>query len=235
MNLRFTIVPALIFAAAAHAQTIQVSKDNKTIAITATDTAEALADTAEVSIGYQQFGTMQDATYAAASKTSNAVMDALKAAGVAPGQIESQQQNLSPIGPEDKVRYGQGLRFLASQSWKVTCKAADAANILHLAITAGANSSGDINWTLADESALDGQAAQKAITHAQQIAERMATGLHTQLGPLIYASNQVQQRSPVMMMQRAMAASPKASPRPLALSPDKVTRSATVYAVFAIQ
>ncbi len=38
------------------AQQIEISKDNKTISVTATDEASATADTAVVSIGFNSFG-----------------------------------------------------------------------------------------------------------------------------------------------------------------------------------
>jgi uncharacterized protein YggE len=108
--------------------------------------------------------------------------------------------------------------------------------VLHVAVTNGANNGGNIDWRMADDSVLDAQAAEKALTHAQQIAQRMAGGLHVKLGPLVYASNQVPERPMPMMRALSMAkgSMPK-SVTPLAIAPDKVTRSATVYAVFAVE
>ena len=139
------------------AQQIQVSKDNKTISITTTDEASAMADTAVVSIGFNSFGQAQDATYAAATKTSNAIVSALTASGVDKDAIQSQEQNLSPINPEDyqnKTRYTEGMRFQFSQRWQVTVPADQAAKILQDAITHGANNSGGIDWQLKDDDAL---------------------------------------------------------------------------------
>ena len=237
MLIRFAPLFAFAVVASLPAQTIQVSKDNKTIAITATDTAEAEADTADVSIGYTLYGNTQDQTYADASRISNQIVKALTDSGLKKDQIRSVEQNLSPVDPNDKPRYSKGIRFVASQSWKVTTKAASAAEALHLAITAGANNSGNIDWRLADDNTLEADAARKALTHAQQIAERMAEGLHAKLGPLVYASNQPLE-TPI---RRAMAMASAAgiirdkAPIPLAIIPDKVTRSATVYAVFSIE
>jgi uncharacterized protein YggE len=65
----------------------------------------------------------------------------------------------------------------------------------------------------------------------------MAQGLGIQLGQLIYASNQAPESPrPIMLRSMAMAAPPPPPvPAPLAISAQKVERSATVYAVFAIQ
>ena len=68
----------------ASAQTIQVNKDNRTVAITTSDQAEAIADVAVVSVGFSTFGVDQDSTYAEGSRISNAIMKALKDAGIKP-------------------------------------------------------------------------------------------------------------------------------------------------------
>ncbi len=224
------------------AQQIQISKDNKTISITTTDDASAMADTAVVSIGFNSFGKDQDATYAAATETSNAIVAAIKASGLEKDAIQSEEQNLSPINPEDyqnKTRYTEGMRYQFSQRWQVTVPADKAAQILQLAITHGANNSGGIDWQLKSDDALQLEAAQKALHHARDIAEHMAQGLGAKLGALLYASNQTPAGNVTGPRMYAMAAPPPAAQRielkPLAISPTRITRSATVFAVFAIE
>ena len=187
------ILALAAFTVSATAQTITVNKDNRTIAITATGSAEQEADTAEVSIGFNTFGTGQNQTYADASKVSNQIIDALLHAGITRSQIHSDDQKLTAIDPNDSLRYKQGLRFSFLQTWTVTVKAADAAGVLHLAITAGANDSGNITWKLSDENHLQAEAAANALAHARHLAQSMAEGLNVQLGPLVYASNQAPQ------------------------------------------
>ena len=130
--LRPYLLSALCLAAALPlaAQQIQVSKDNKTISVTTTDEASAMADTAVISIGFNSFGKDEQATYASATETSNAIVSAITASGVAKDAIQSQEQNLSPINPEDfqnKTRYAEGMRFQFSQRWQVTVPADQAA------------------------------------------------------------------------------------------------------------
>jgi uncharacterized protein YggE len=233
----FSALALAVFVLQVPAQTIQVNKDNRTIAITTTDEAQAIADRAQVSIGFTLYGTDQDATYADASKTSNAIMAALKAAGIKPEAIESTEQNLTAIDDNDKVRYSKGIRFVASQGWSVTVAADSAAETLHVAITAGANNSGNINWQLADDSKLESDAAEKALVHARHLAEQMTKGLNVTLGPLVYASNQTAEQ-PVRTFDRLQAFAPPPAAKavkPLAIRPDKITKSATVYAVFSLQ
>jgi hypothetical protein len=67
----------------------------------------------------------------------------------------------------------------------------------------------------------------------------MAEGLNAHLGALIYASNQ----TPVSRFfngvlnteSASIAAKPAPPPPPLAIRPQQVEESATVYAVFAIE
>ncbi len=236
-----------VLTVTAFAQQIQINKENKTIAITTSDEAEALADTAVISVGFHIFGKDQDGTYADASRASNAIITALTAAGVPKDAIESSQQSLSPLDPgsdEDKARYAQGLRFEFEQTWHVTVPAASAATILHIAITAGANDSGNIQWQLKQDDALEAEAAKKALEHARQIASQMAAGLGVKLGMLVYASNQTPPRgifaalgigSTMLNTDSASLSETKRNLAPLAISPERITKSATVYAVFAIE
>jgi uncharacterized protein len=229
---------AALIAAPMYAQTIQVNKDNKTIAITTSDEAEATADVAVVTVGFHIYGNDQDSTYAEASRTSNAITKALQDSGIKPEAIESANQSLSPIDEQDKLHYAKGLRFSFEQSWHVTVPAKAAADTLHAAITAGANDSGGIQWKLAHDDVLEAEAAEKALAHAQQIAERMTKGLHAKLGPLVYASNQTPRiafNGMVLQTQSASVSSTRANLKPLAISPERISKSATVYAVFAIE
>jgi uncharacterized protein YggE len=225
------------------AQQIQINKENKTIAITTSDRAEALADTAVLTVGFHLFGKDQDATYADASKASNAIMAAMTSAGVVKGAIESVGQFLNPIDPgndSNKARYAQGIRFEFSQSWHVTVPASEVANVLHVAITTGANDSGGIQWLLKQDDALEAEAAKKALEHARQIASGMAAGLGVKLGTLVYASNQTPPRDGFLggQLPMAMGGYPRnkaSNLAPLAISPERIMKSATVYAVFAIE
>lgn len=238
---------AALLAFTASAQQIQINKENKTIAITTSDQAEALADTAVVTVGFHSFGKDQDSTYADATKTSNAIMTALTAAGVPKSAIESSKQDLSPIDPgsdEQKARFAQGFRFEFAQAWSVTVPASAAAGVLHIAIISGANESGGIEWQLKQDDALEAEAAKKALEHARQIASQMATGLGVKLGTLVYASNQTPPRgilaalglgAPMLETESAMVVEAKRNLMPLAISPERITKTATVYAVFAIE
>jgi uncharacterized protein YggE len=233
-----------VLALNAPAQQIQIGKDNRTIAITATDSARAEADTALVHIGFTQYSPTAEEAYSAASKTSSAIIDALVHAGVPQSAIESEAQTISEVepfqvqslSPEERQR----RKFSVSQSWTVKTAARDAAGTLNLAVNAGANKSGNIDWRVANEDTLQAEAAAKALRRARQVAQQMAQGLGVTLGELIYASNEVP--SPAVPLMRNLAQGTAGgilgevgTVAPLSIHAQQVSKFATVYAVFALQ
>jgi uncharacterized protein YggE len=228
-------------AVTATAQDIQVNRDNRTIAITATDSVTVMADTATVHIGFIAYGPDKDSAYATGSNLSNTIVKALTAAGVPSDAIESENQNVSPVQdyqvnqltPTEKAQ----RKFQVIQSWTVRTSADNASKVLDVAVKAGANQSGQIDWSLKDENAPQTEAAAKALQRARTVAGQMAAGMSVKLGNLLYASNETQ-AEPIrplmkaMVMNGAMAAP---APQPLAINPRRIEKSATVYAVFAIE
>jgi uncharacterized protein YggE len=228
----------------AGAQTIQVDKNNRTIAVTASDKASAEADTAVVTVGFQTYAPDAATAYGQGSKVSNSILDALKKAGVADKAIESQDQklNYTEFSAEDKSTPEQRAQkvFTLSQSWTVHAAAKDAGTVLHVGIEAGGNVSGNIDWDLADRNGLQAKAAEKALVHARAVAAQMAAGLNAHLGALIYASNQTPMSrfygATLNTESVSVVSRPAPSPPPpLAIRPQQVEESATVYAVFSIE
>jgi hypothetical protein len=231
---------ALAATAPTGAQTIQVTKENRTIAITATDRVLVMADTATLHIGFIAYGPDSDTAYANGSRISNGIVKALTSAGIPSDTLQSENQNVSPVQEYqiDKLTPAEKAqrKFQVTKSWTVRVPAANAAKTLDLAIKAGANQSGQIEWSLKDENAPQAEAAAKALQRARTVASQMANGMSVKLGPLLYASNETQ-ASPVRPLMRAMAAAPMAMDKvePLAINPRQIEKIATVYAVFAIE
>jgi uncharacterized protein len=238
LRLSALTLAAAVATAPAKAQTIQINKDNRTIAITATDKVIVMADTATVHIGFIAYGPDSDAAYAAGSRLSNAIFKAITSAGIPSDAIESENQNVSPVQDyqNDKLTSAEKAqrKFQVVQSWTVRTPADDPAKVLDLAVKAGANQSGQIDWSLKDENTPQAEAAGKALQRARTVASEMAKGLTVKLGALLYANNETQAQPPVPIM-RAMAASPVMKAEPLAINPRRIEKSATVYAVFAIE
>jgi uncharacterized protein YggE len=240
----FPRIAALVLAATvlpAYAQQIIVNKENRTIAVTTSADAEAQADTVTVQIGFQVYGVDQESAYAAGSKASNDIATALRAANVPTDSIQSESQSISPVQEygnnnwtaEEKAQ----RKFQVQQSWSVKTAAANGAKVLDIAVKAGANQSGQMTWSVADQDALQAKAAKLALDRARGIAQQMAAGLNANLGPLVYASNEAPSRELPLNGRAMMAMAPlaKGAPEPLSVNPRRVTASATVYAVFSIQ
>jgi uncharacterized protein len=241
-------VVMLGLASSACAQTIQINRENKTIAISTTDEATATADIAAITIGFQIFKPDADLASAEGGRLSHAIMDALHGAGVDDKSIESRSQSLNINhqfdGTEDAAQ--RALRqFTFEQSWEVTVDPKDAAQVIRLTQAAGANQSGNIDWRLADRKSLQAKASASALIKAHAVASQMAAGLSVKLGALIYASNEAPDVRIAFAASRLGVGvggntgggvfSAMGYSKPLEIRPQTIRESATVYAVFAIE
>ncbi len=238
----FVVLFAGLAVSAAHAQQIQVSPANRTIAVTATEQAERRADIATVHVGYQLYAATSEQVTQDAEARSKAVTDAMKQAGVPADTVESVMQSTGPVqgfqgdlSPEERAN----RKFQLQQEWTVRVAADASSKVLAAAVAAGANQSGAIDWSVADEGSLTAEAAGKALKHAQAIAQQMAAGLNAKLGPLVYASNQAEIAAlPInrrVFSYDGPAATPKEQSVVIVLNPQLIRRSATVSAVFSLQ
>jgi len=230
------------------AQTIQINRENKTIAISTTDEATETADIAAITVGFQIFGPDSDGTYAQAGHLSQAILSALHKAGVDDKKIESSSQQLlrnTSFDEKEPLAQRAKEQFSFKQSWEVSVPAQIAAQVIRLAVAAGANQTGEIDWHLSDRKALQAKAAEAALVKAREVASRMADGLHVKLGTLIYASNQTPNTRIYLpngagggatetVTVSSEAGVPVSVPA-LEIRPQTIREEATVYAVFAIE
>jgi uncharacterized protein YggE len=234
---------ALAFATSAAAQSIQINRENKTIAITTSDEATATADIAAIIIGFEIYDANSDSAYAKAARLSHTIMDALHKAGVEDKSIESDKQNLSRtmnFNEKETTAERANKQFHFEQSWEVTATTQAAAEVIRKAIAAGANTSGEIEWRLSDRKAVQAKAAANALVKARAVASQMAEGLNVKLGALIYASNTSPNARMYLGTANAtvsvtVADAPPPPPPPLEIRPQTIREEATVYAVFAIE
>jgi uncharacterized protein len=227
------------------AQTIQINRDNKTIAISTTDESTAIADIAAVTIGFEVYGADSETTYADGGKLSHDILDALHKAGIEDKNIESSGQGLqrnTEFDDKDKPEQRARRQFVMRQSWQVSVSPQFAGEVIRVAVAAGANQSGAIDWRLSDRKALQAKAAESALVKAREVASHMAEGLHVQLGALIYASNETPMVTPfrragvILNTASASVSSVIKEKLPvLEIRPQRVSEEATVYAVFAIE
>lgn len=240
------LVIATAFTILTSAQTIQINRENKTIAISTTDEATATGDIAAVTIGFEVYGPDYQSAYLDGGNISHTVIDALHKAGIDDKSIESSGQSLEQnTSFDDKEKPDQRAKrqFVMRQSWEVSVPPQNAAEVIRIAVAAGANKSGAIDWRLSDRKALQAKAAEAALVKARAVASQMAGGLHVQLGALIYASNEtptarlsfIPRPGLEMVTVSAEAASSVNLLPALEIRPQTIHEEATVYAVFAIE
>lgn len=231
------IAAAVLFAASGVAAAqqpgqpdLKIDSANRTLSVSATDEVSVEPEVAVLHIGFETAPADAKSVYSEGSRRSNAVTTALKNAGVAESDIRSQSQYLAPDYTNPKQH-----KYKLTQQWTVRCVPERAAEILDIAVDAGATSSGQIDWEVKDENALQEKALDKAAARARETATALAKGMGVELGKLVYVSNQESGGGPrPMMMARAFEMKAD-NAAPLAVEPQKVTSQATVYAVFAIE
>jgi uncharacterized protein len=209
---------------------LRIDSANRTLTVTANDRVTAEPEVAILHVGFDTQPQDAKSAYAEGARTSNAIVAAIKDAGIPESSIHSESQYLSRD-------WSKPHKFKLTQQWTVKVPPERAAEILDIAVSSGATSSGDIDWTVKDERALETQALDKAAERAKQNAEVLAKGMGVKLGALVYASNEVN----AIALPRALTVNNFAMAKtadqsaPLAIEPRKVSREATVYAVFAIE
>lgn len=231
----FAALALLAFGVAAYAQQtsqvqLKIEPTNRTLTVSAEGRVTIDPDVAILHIGFQTQPSDAKSAYAAGAKISNDVITALKQTGIPETSIRSEWQRLDSAS-------GKPHKFTLAQQWTVKTPPERAAEILDIAVGAGATDSGQIDWTVQDEQALEDQALDKAASRARAHAAVLAKGMGVHLGALVYVTNQVS--TPQYSMAYVNNAAPRgefaAPPMTLAIEPRKVSREATVYAVFAIE
>lgn len=234
---RALLLPAILLAVfPLAAQNDSGCPARRAITVSGSATITVDADLAIVHVGYKLYAPDASGAYSNATQTSNAIMAALTGLGIPKADIESSDQSLDHTPPyelqQDPANRAQHA-FTISQSWTVRAVPDQAAKVLAAAISAGANESGSIEWTVRDTAALEAEAAGKAIQNAHAIAEKIAANSGVRLGPLFSASEG--QSSPILPrpMMMAMAKSPE--PPSLAINARRVQVSSTVSAIYEIE
>ena len=209
---------------------LKVDSTNRTLTVTATESVSVEPDLAILHIGFDTQPGDAKSAYTDGARASNAIISAIKQSGIPDASIQSQSQFLDRD-------WSKLHKFKLSQQWTVKVPPERAAEILDIAVTAGATDSSQIDWTVEDEKALEAQALDEAASRVREDAEALAKGMGVHLGTLIYVSNQISSAPPQPIRYRTESFEAKmAAPAPpLAIEPHKVSREASVYAVFAIE
>ncbi|HWG19826.1 MAG TPA: SIMPL domain-containing protein [Terracidiphilus sp.] len=234
---RLFLIASVFLSASCYAQVanqveLKIDGSNRTLTVSAEERVTAEPDVAILHIGFVTPPSDARQAYAAGSKISNQIVAALKQAGIPESSIRSESQELQSWDPK-------AHKYQVRQSWVVKVPPVRVAEILDIAVNAGATNSGQIEWTVEDEKALENQALEKASEKAKADAVVLAKGIGVQLGKLVYATNQIGGgRMPISYGEANFDSAPTSGAAltpPLAIEPHKVSRTASVYAVFEIE
>lgn len=231
-SIAMALVCSATFAQQPNKLELRIDTSNRTLAVSADARVSVDPEVAILHIGFETKPSDSKSAYADGARISNAIVSAIKQAGIPETSIRSESQRLEPVDVKNH-------KFKLTQNWTVKAPPERAGEILDVAINAGATDSGEIEWTVQDIHALEDQALDKAASRARADATILAKANGAHLGALLYLTNQVTEslfrsvpnnNNAELQLDRLSSLAP-----PLAIEPRKVSREATVYAVFAIE
>jgi uncharacterized protein YggE len=231
VSVAMALVCSVTFAQQPNKLELKIDSANRTLAVSADARVSVDPEVAILHIGFETKPSDSKSAYADGARISNAIVSAIKQAGIPETSIRSESQRLEPVDVKNH-------KFKLTQNWTVKTPPERAGEILDVAITAGATDSGQIDWTVQDVHALEDEALDQAGSRARSDAAVLAKASGARLGALLYLTNQVNEsainslsyNNADVKTDRFTLLAP-----PLAIEPRKVSREATVYAVFAIE
>jgi uncharacterized protein len=227
-------------APAASAQSIEVSRQNRTIEVVSNERITADAEVAEMTIGCVSTAATHDQAYQDNLRRADAILKALFATGLTKTAITDSDVTLEkqePTGPPS--RQGPG-GFIAHQMWTIRVAVDGAQQLIDIAVKAGANGIESVTWDVIDPEALETKARAAALEKARSTATGLATALGAKLGAPLYITNVASGLVGLALQNRGVetytstatvAGQPTYS---LQLFPEKIQKTATVRIVFAL-
>lgn len=162
----------------------QTTADNpRTIQLSATGTATAAPDLANIYLGVESINEDAEAAVNDNAERSAAVMDALAALDIAAGDIQTVNFSMwvESVYDDEGQPTGQ-VRYHVTNQFSVRLRdIGRTGEVLGAALQAGANNVHGISFTVSDPLALQQQARDIAIANARAKAEQLANGFEAQL------------------------------------------------------
>jgi uncharacterized protein YggE len=225
-------VAALVLAAAALAGVARPGAasgqetpqtDAHAITVSGLGSVSATPDQAEFSFGVERQARTAQQAFADASAAMTKLVNALKGAGVAAADIQTQHIGISPRYSDDGSDI---VGYSASSSVSAKLKSLDRAGVLiDAAVTAGANQVYGPNLSVADRTQRYQQALKNAIADARTKAQALAAASGLTLGKITAASEAGAAPPP---MPIAEAAAGRAADLPVEAGTQAIEASVTV-------
>jgi len=217
----------LVFSSATRAQPASQSVP-RLLTVSGEGEAKAKPDEATLSAGVVTQGRTAAEALAANSRAMNAVFATLKRIGIPDRSIQTSNFSVNPQYPDYNSK--EPRRIVSYQvSNTVTVILDDLAKVgpaLDALVSSGANSLGDIAFTIRDPKPLMAQAREAAVKNAIAKAETLARAADVSLGPIVAINEGV--IAPPQPLFRATAANVAAAPTPIAAGENTVSVNVTV-------
>lgn len=190
----------LALAACGAAPSVPAASGNqppRTVSVSASGIAYATPDIATIQIGVQQDSPNAGAAIAAVTEQATAIVDAVKAIGVADADIQTSKYSVSP-----QTRYDDNGRpidtvYVVNYTLSVTFRDLTQVGPGLTAVTdAGANTIYGITFGVQNPAAVLAQAREQAMAEARARAEQLAAGFNAELGE-VYTITEYSDSQPI--------------------------------------
>lgn len=182
------ILSSLFLAASLSALTVGAAlADPGTLTVTGTATVEVVPDMATVSLGVTTSGATAGAALSANSAAVAAVIDRLKAAGIAAEDIQTSNLSVNPnwvMNASGTASEVQG--YVAMNMVSLRIRAMDkTGEVLDAAVADGANALNGLYFSLQDSRSAEDEARRRAVADAKSRATLLAEAAGATLGPIL--------------------------------------------------
>jgi uncharacterized protein len=192
-------------------------------------------DIAYIYIGVHSEGTTASEVVAANKTQTNAVLDALKKAGVEDKDLRTTNFSIYPSQQYDTNGKVSGTIYMVDNTVYVTVRNLDGlGDLLDDTIAAGANSINSIQFDVADKSAAVKEARAKAVEDAKKQAQELADAAGVKLGDI--QSISFYDNSPYPVFEgKGGGGGGAAAQSAVAIQPGQLTISVTVNLTYDIK
>lgn len=205
IQVRSTSVALFVLLLLAPDAVAQPAPQPRLLTVTGQGEVKAIPDQATLSAGVVTEAKTAAAALGANSRAMNAVFDALKRLGVPERSIRTSEMSVQPQYPNDSRVPRRITGYQVSNSVTVTVddlsKVGPAVDVL---VSSGANSLGDISFSIRDPKPLLAEAREAAVKDALAKAETLARTSGVTLGPIVQISEGGVGGPPQPMMRMAV-------------------------------
>jgi uncharacterized protein YggE len=196
------------------------------IAMTGTGEVSARPDMVTVTVGVSEQAPTAAAALEANTAKMTALLDTLKAAGIAEKDVQTTNFSVNPRYEFDQQRQTQTMvgYDVTNQVTIRLRKLGDLGGLLDKLVKAGSNNINGISFSIADTKAMEDEARRKAVENARHKAEVYAKAAGVTIGEVLSISETMSYRPPMPMVAARMAAD-AAPPVPIAAGEASVAAS----------